>query len=125
MKENIIREFAAAVIITLTVVGVSAQQAGDTATRSRDRKASHSVSGTPSRVVVVGPPTTFLKMGLSEEEVVTFLGDPESKAQAWHGGRSITTYSYDRGYGRVLRIEFKEGLLAGYRNETKAEDVKQ
>jgi len=113
-------------MITLTAIGVSAQKVDSTA-RSGDRshKASHSVDKAKSRVIIFGPSTTYLEKGLSEEEVVAFVGEPASKAQAWRGGRSLMTYSYDRGYGRVLRIEFTEGLLSGYRNETKAEDAKK
>jgi len=115
-----IREFSAAAIIALTAIGVTAQKADDGAGRSdRSHKASHSVDKAKSRVITLGPSTTYLEKGLSEEEVITFLGEPVSKAQTWRGGRSLVTYSYDRGYGRVLRIEFTEGLLSSYRNDTK------
>jgi len=121
-----IREFGATAVIMFAAIGVSAQKVDDSTARSGDRshKASHTVDKTRSRVITLGPSTTYLEKGLSEEEVVTFLGEPASKAQAWRGGRSLMTYSYDRGYGHVLRIEFTEGLLSAYRNETKTADAK-
>lgn len=65
----------------------------------------------PAAVLRVGPPTTYLKAGLSAGEVVRFLGKPSAVSERREGGRSLATYVFPRGGGRVLTAEFVDGTL--------------
>ncbi|MBD0372265.1 MAG: hypothetical protein ICV60_15590 [Pyrinomonadaceae bacterium] len=70
------------------------------------------------RVVRVGPTSTYLKNGLSLEEVVQLLGKPESVTERSEGGRLLATYIFPRSEGRVLVAQFENGLLTNSRTET-------
>lgn len=74
------------------------------------------------RIVSVGPRTTFLKQGLSEDEVVRLLGSPSLILRA-AGGRPSATYEFQRGEGRVLVAEFEDGVLVSSRTEARDKAV--
>jgi len=69
-------------------------------------------------VVHVGPRTTYLKAGLSTEEVTKLLGEPTSTSIKDQGARVV--YEFERGEGRVLIAEFVRDSLVSSRMETRA-----
>lgn len=93
------------VAIVIAVVNVSAQSSG--AHRRIVRKIG---------VVRVGPSTTYLKQGLSTEEVVRLLGEPTTISER-EDGSGATTYEFPRGEGRVLVAEFVKDSLVSSRIE--------
>lgn len=70
------------------------------------------------RVLRLGPTTTYLKNGLSTEEVVRLLGKPTSVSKRQEGNKLLSTYTFSRSEGRVLIAEFENGVLTGSRTET-------
>ena len=66
-------------------------------------------------VVTLGPTTTYLKSGLSVDEVVMLLGEPDTVAQKRDGGHNTATYIYRRSGGRVLVAEFADDVLVSSR----------
>ncbi|HEX8919914.1 MAG TPA: hypothetical protein VF766_00460 [Pyrinomonadaceae bacterium] len=66
-------------------------------------------------VVRVGPSTTYLKNGLSLNEVIRLLGLPASVSERQDGDSRYATYTFTRGGGRVLVAEFENGLLVNSR----------
>jgi hypothetical protein len=70
------------------------------------------------RVLRVGPTTTYLKNGLSTEEVVQLLGKPTSVSERQESNKLMATYTFSRSEGRVLVAEFENGVLTGSRTET-------
>ncbi|HEY0320968.1 MAG TPA: hypothetical protein VGC66_08460 [Pyrinomonadaceae bacterium] len=70
------------------------------------------------RVLRLGPTTTYLKNGLSTEEVVRLLGKPTSVSERQEGNRLLAIYTFSRSEARVLIAEFENGLLTGSRTET-------
>jgi hypothetical protein len=95
------------VAIVIAVVNVSAQ--GSATHRRVVRKIG---------VVRVGPSTTYLKQGLSTEEVVRLLGEPSAIFQREKGSDALT-YVFERSEGRVLVAEFVKGALVSSRTETR------
>ena len=87
------------VAIVIMVVNVAAQSNG--ARRQVVRKAG---------VVRIGPSSTYLKQGLTTEEVVRLLGEPTSITESGAGPESVT-YEFQRSEGRVLVAEFVAGAL--------------
>jgi hypothetical protein len=87
------------VAVIIAVVNVTAQSSS--ARRQVVRKAG---------VVRIGPSSTYLKQGLTTEEVVRLLGEPTSITD---GGTSqnLVTYEFQRSEGRVLVAEFVGGTL--------------
>jgi len=71
-------------------------------------------------VVHLGPRTTYLKEGLKTREVVKLLGEPSAVSERTEAGRSISTYEFQRGDGRVLIAEFVGDALVSSRTETRA-----
>jgi hypothetical protein len=69
------------------------------------------------RVLRLGPTTTFLKNGLSMDEVVRLLGKPASISERQDGDRHLTVYAFPRSDGRVFVAEFENGLLVSSRTE--------
>lgn len=63
-------------------------------------------------VVRVGPRTTYLKNGLSIDEVIRLLGKPLSITERTEQNVSLKLYVFQRGEGQVLIAEFENGLLA-------------
>lgn len=72
-------------------------------------------------VLRVGPSTTYLKHGLSADEVVRLLGEPVSVSDRQEGDARLATYVFPRGEGRVLVAEFKNGALISSRSEIREE----
>jgi hypothetical protein len=70
-------------------------------------------------VVRVGPPTTYLKEGLSVAEVIRLLGKPQAVSERVDNGHAIVTYEFRRGEARVLVAEFERGTLLRSRTETR------
>jgi len=70
-------------------------------------------------VVRVGPPTTYLKEGLSVAQVIRLLGKPQEVSERTENGVALATYEFRRGEGRVLVAEFERGLLVRSRTETR------
>jgi hypothetical protein len=71
-------------------------------------------------VVHVGPRSTYLKEGLSREEVVSLLGAPTSILQSKRDGRSVIVYEFERTGDRVFVAEFVDGSLIASRTETRS-----
>lgn len=113
----------ASVIISMILVSAMAAPAqaeskGELARlrRSPEREKKVSVSGRKNitrapGVLRVGPSRTYLKKGLSADEVVRFLGRPASVSQRHQGDLRRATYTFTRGEGRVLVAEFENGVL--------------
>ncbi|HEV7797157.1 MAG TPA: hypothetical protein VGO73_03305 [Pyrinomonadaceae bacterium] len=74
-------------------------------------------------VVRVGPRTTYIKEGLSSEEVVRLLGKPTSISERKENDFVVTTYEFQRGEGRILIAEFVKGLLVRSRTESRDEPI--
>jgi hypothetical protein len=70
-------------------------------------------------VVHLGPRSTYLKEGLSREEVVSLLGAPTSILQRKRDGRSVVVYEFQRSGDRVFVAEFLGGNLISSRTKTK------
>lgn len=69
------------------------------------------------QVIRVGPSTTYLKPGLSTDDVVRLLGHPASVSERQEGDSRLATYIFARGEGRVIVAEFKNGSLINSRAE--------
>jgi hypothetical protein len=95
------------VAIVIAFVNVSAQG------RSGQRRIVRKIG-----VVRVGSSTTYLKQGLSTEEVVRLLGEPTAILQREEGSEALT-YVFTRSEGRVLVAEFVKGSLVSSRTETR------
>lgn len=76
-------------------------------------------------VVRVGPRTTYLREGLTTDEVLRLLGKPASISERSENGVVVTTYEFQRGEGRVIIAEFVGGVLVRSRTETSGEGVVQ
>jgi hypothetical protein len=72
-------------------------------------------------VVVVGPRTTYLKEGLSIEEVKRLLGKPSAVSERSEKDVVVTIYAFPRGEGHVLVAEFVKGLLVRSTMETRGQ----
>lgn len=72
------------------------------------------------RVLRIGPTTTYLKNGLSKDEVVRILGKPSFVLERWEGKRFLATYTFKRSSGRLFVAEFEDGLLVRSRTEPAA-----
>ncbi len=72
-------------------------------------------------VVRVGPRTTYLKEGLTVEQVVRLLGKPGGVSEKVENGTAIGTYRFVRGEARVLIADFEKGILVRSLTETVSE----
>ena len=106
------------VLASVLLVGATVQAAAQTG-----RKVTRTVATSP-HVISVGPRTTYLKQGLSTDEVLKLLGRPVEVSEREEGGAFVVSYIFQRGEGRVLVAEFVGGLLVGSRVETRAEGVR-
>ena len=70
-------------------------------------------------VVRVGSPTTYLKEGLTTEEVLQVLGEPAGIYKRVEDGVLVTTYEFRRGGERMLVAEFVHGTLVRSRTKTR------
>ena len=98
-----------ATAIMIAFVNVSGQNPGITK-RYVSRKAG---------VVRVGPSTTYLKAGLSLEEVLSLLGEPIAVFDRHSGNQFATTYQFPRDQNRLLIAEFVNGTLISYTIQTR------
>jgi hypothetical protein len=62
-------------------------------------------------VVQVGPRTTYLKEGLTTDEVVRLLGKPAAISERTDNDVVVTIYEFNRSEDRVLVAEFEKGAL--------------
>lgn len=72
-------------------------------------------------VLQVGPRTTYLKEGLSAEEVVRLLGTPSAVFERDENDSVVTVYEFPRGEGRVLIAEFVKDMLIHTSMETRGQ----
>lgn len=72
-------------------------------------------------VVRVGPTTTYLKEGLSTEQVIRLLGEPSAISERTERNLIVTTYEFPRAEGRVLIAEFANDALIDARIETRVQ----
>jgi hypothetical protein len=98
------------IVMAFAVISISAQTSSHL--KQHYRKAG---------VVRVGPTTTFLKKGLTTEEVLRLLGEPANISERIEDGLVVTTYEFPRGAERVLVAQFVSDTLVTYRIETRAE----
>ena len=105
----------------LSILSIVLLAAATTAAQTEGDSKRHSTPSV-SRVVRVGPRTTFLKEGLSESEVLWLLGSPSLTLRA-AGGPSSVTHEFPRGEGRVLVAEFKDGVLVNSRTESRGQSI--
>jgi hypothetical protein len=70
-------------------------------------------------VLRLGPSTTYLKNGLKTDEVLRLLGRPATVSERAQGDALFTTYTFERGAGRLLVAEFEDGMLVSSRTEAR------
>ena len=97
------------IALLIAVINVSAQTSRNQKRERRIHRAS---------AVRVGPPTTYLKDGLTTEQVLRILGEPINVAQREENGVTINTYEFQRGANRILIADFVKGTLVSSRTET-------
>jgi hypothetical protein len=98
------------IALLIAVVNVSAQT-------SRIQKRVRRVH--QATAIRVGPPTTYLKEGLTDEQVLRILGEPIAVSKREVRGIFIETYEFQRGANRILVAEFVKGALVSSRTETR------
>jgi hypothetical protein len=96
---------------------------GGQAVAQTGEKVTRKISTSP-HVISVGPRTTYLKEGLSTEDVQKLLGKPSEVSEREEGGARIVSYVFQRGEGRVLVAEFVGGRLVRSRVETRGEGMR-
>jgi hypothetical protein len=116
------------IVMVSGIAGVSAQTQEQVKEKSQPRqqekvvsfwRVSHNPGSRLTGVLRLGPPTTYLKEGLSSEEVLRLLGQPGSISQRDDKGAIVTTYEFPRGEGRILIAEFVRDALVRFRVETR------
>jgi hypothetical protein len=112
------KTFILAAIILCAGFGAAAR-AEESTRRPADKR--DRVTPTAARVVRVGPRTTYLKEGLSTEDVLRMVGRPSDVFERFEDGRSVMVYVFERGENRVLVAEFVGGRLVRSRIESRAE----
>lgn len=75
-------------------------------------------------VVQVGPRTTYLKEGLTTDEVVRLLGKPAAISERVENDVVVTIYEFARSEDRVLIAEFVKGALIRSTMETRGQVAK-
>ena len=75
-------------------------------------------------VLQVGPRTTYLKQGLSTEEVIRLLGQPSAVYEQSVNDLVVTIYEFPRGEGHVLIAEFVKDMLMRSTMETRGQVAK-
>ena len=71
-----------------------------------------------SDVIRIGPSTTYLKEGLTADEVVQLLGKPTHVSDLGEGELLVSRYEFQRGGNRILIAEFVNNALVSSRTET-------
>jgi hypothetical protein len=121
---NMKKGFSSIATILLSVAAMSAHTVGVRAAndlgRSREgekrvSKRDAEASRRDPRVLKIGPSTTYLKNGLSLNEVLRLLGTPDSRSERKEGDLHLTTCIFERSDGRILLTEFENGLLVASR----------
>jgi hypothetical protein len=97
--------------------------AGTQAVAQTGAKVTRTVSTSP-RVISVGPRTTYLKEGISTEDVLKLLGRPAEVSEREEGGAKVVSFVFERGEGRVLVAEFVSDRLVRSRVETRGEGMR-
>lgn len=69
-------------------------------------------------VVRLGPSTTFLRNGLSRQEVAKLLGEPFSTVETMDGNAVVTTSVFHRSGDRILIAQFRDDVLIASRLQT-------
>jgi hypothetical protein len=69
-------------------------------------------------VVRLGPSTTFMRNGLSRQEVVKLLGEPFSTVETMDGNAVVTTCVFHRSGDRILIAQFRDDVLIASRLQT-------
>lgn len=106
-------------MLKILVIGIAiliAVANGSAQTSAGKRYVSHKPG-----VVRVGPTTTYLKAGLSTEQVVRLLGEPTTVSERIEKDLIVTTYEFPRAEGRVLIAEFVGDALIDSRIETRVQ----
>lgn len=104
-------------MLKILVIGIAiliAVANGSAQTNGSKRYVSHKLG-----VVRVGPATTYLKEGLSTEQVIRLLGAPSAISERTEKDLIVTTYQFPRGEGRVLIAKFVSDALIDSRIETR------
>jgi hypothetical protein len=112
--------FSFIAVLLLAAAAVSARPVAGEGANVKEKSASRrseDESQRAARVLRVGPSTTYLKNGLSLNEVVMLLGKPASRSERLAGDVRLTTCVFPRSEGRVLVAEFENGLLVASRTE--------
>jgi len=121
------------IVIMLAIVGAAAQTKPDSmrsfekgntdedASLVRQTSYSYPADEFKPGVVRVGPRTTYLKEGLSPEEVVRLLGEPSAISERRENAVVVTIYEFPRSEGRVLIAEFVKNALVRSRLESRLE----
>jgi hypothetical protein len=102
--------FIVLMVIMSAMASVSAQSATNPKRHS-----------TKPGVVRFGPPTTYIKEGLTTEEVIRLLGEPVAVSQRNEKDGVVTVFEFARGGGRIIIAEFVRGALIHSRTETRAQ----
>ncbi len=105
-----LRTMVIVIAVLIAVVNVSAQT-------SRTQKSGSRVHRTSA--IRIGPPTTYLKEGLTAEQVIRILGEPLNVSEREVSGETVKTFEFQRGANRVLVAEFVKGALISSRTETR------
>ena len=98
------------IALLIAVVNVSAQTV-------RTQKSGRRVHQTTA--IRISPPTTYLKEGLTAEQVLRVLGEPIEVSERDEQGVTIKTLHFQRGANRVLVAEFVNGALVSSRTESR------
>ncbi len=113
-------------IIILSAIAGSAQTGQDKSKSSSndariEKAQTRSGQKNDPRVLRVGPSSTYLRSGLTPDDVVRVLGKPESVSERMNGDTRVILYTYARGEGRFLVTEFENDLLVRSYTDTPAE----
>ena len=118
-------------IILLSALAVSAQTKVKTEAGARSLEETKgtvavkkSARKNDPRILRVGPSSTYLKNGLSIDDVLGVLGEPLSSTERQDGQILLTTYLFQRSEDRILVAEFENGLLVSSHTGT-LEEVAQ
>ena len=98
------------IALLIALVNVSAQT-------GRIQKSGRRVHQTTA--IRIGPPTTYLKEGLTAEQVRRVLGEPINVTEREEQGVTIMTLQFQRGANRVLVAEFVNDSLVSSKTETR------
>ena len=107
------------IVIMLALISVAAQRGSFSPKESSEDNGAfyprtsyrYPVEDFKPGVVRVGPRTTYLKEGLTIAEVVRFLGKPFSISERTQNNTIVKMYSFHRGEGRMLIVEFENNVL--------------